>query len=117
MRYILLYTYINPFADDKMRPGFQIEDQLYVLSSIRPKLTKYIELPAGSLKSDHFHEDKASYLTLAYNNSARRYNNLSGGKLVITEKILAQFRSEFGKDLIAFLIQTEQTAIDPIEGR
>jgi hypothetical protein len=81
---IPLYSYLDAFNEGKMRPGFRIENKLFVLTSVKPR-TNYMIL-AGPCCSGHFATQGKKYVTLASNQEALRYNNVVGGYLTIDTK-------------------------------
>ena len=101
---IPLHTYVDGFREGKLRPGFRVEDKLFVLTSVKPKTT-YMTL-AGSCCSGHFRSQGKKYVTLASNQEAFRYNNVVGGYLTLDAK---RFERVFNVKLTSYL-STQTTA-------
>ena len=95
---IPLHTYVDGFREGKLRPGFRVEDKLFVLTSVKPKTT-YLTL-AGSCCSGHFRSQGKKYVTLASNQEAFRYNNVVGGYLTLDAK---RFERVFNVKLTSYL--------------
>jgi len=77
---IELHSYMNAFDDNKLRPGFRDpEGNLWVFSHTKPR-DFFILVPTEKVVSKHFKPKTSTiYLTLADNQCAHRYNNVSGG--------------------------------------
>lgn len=95
---IPLYSYQDAFYEGKMRPGFRAQGVLFVLTSVKPK-SNYMIL-AGPCCSGHFSSQGKKYVTLASNQEARRYNNVTGGYLSLDVK---KFERKFKVDLTHYL--------------
>jgi len=91
---IRLFTYQDAFDENKYRPGFRVNGTLYVLSTRKPRSHKqFIELPVGTC-TNHFATGKKTYLVKATNQGAVRYNNISGGHLVISSNKMLEIFNE-----------------------
>ena len=95
---IALYNYVSAFNEGKLRPGFRVEGQLFVLTSTRPK-TNYMAL-TGSCCSGHFTSHGKKYVTLASNQSAYRYNKVVGGHISLDVK---RFEARFKVNLTHYI--------------
>jgi hypothetical protein len=88
-----------------MRPGFRVGDTLFVLTHTRPHYTDYTEISSDAIESEHFHKKNSTvFITTAYNQEAKRYNNISGGELFI-DNALAEFLTKFCPDAANYLIR------------
>lgn len=96
MRITKLFSYQDVFFDGvtKLHPGFRVEGVLYVLTRTRPLDSDYIVIEDESIIEGKFkRKKKRVFLTVAYNQAALRFNNISGGELVLPPlKILRPLR-------------------------
>lgn len=84
MMEIELHSYIGAFRlTDKLRPGFRTRaGTLLVLTHAKPKNKPFYLIPAKNISSDHFTcKTEYVYMCVADNQSAKRYNNVPGGKI------------------------------------
>lgn len=84
---ILLYSYRDCFDEAKLRPGFRINGTLLVLTTRRPFDETYVKVPPGHC-TGHYCNKRQIYLVLAKNQTATRYNNVSGGELHLEESLI-----------------------------
>ncbi len=81
---IELHSYVGAFRPtDKLRPGFRTRDgTLIVLTHSTPKNKPFVLIAATNISSAHFTCKTACvYMCVADNQSAKRYNNVPGGKI------------------------------------
>jgi hypothetical protein len=78
-----VYSYKSAFGEGSfsLHLGFRVEGVLFALTSVQPQLTPYVEVPKHALSGPHIRSKKQSYVTVAYNQQAKRYNNIPAGKI------------------------------------
>lgn len=108
---IELFTYLSPGLDKKNRPGFFIDEELFVLTGTQPRGKKFLNIRSSSVGGKHFKaKGEDSYITLADFQDARRYNNEPGGHLTLKNEEIAQFCQVFGiSDINEYLIELDIT--------
>lgn len=84
-----LFSHYNVFNDcEKLHPGFRINRLLLVLTRTKPHHKRYIKLSGNEIDSPHL-DKTPCYLTTADNQQAKRFNNLSSGKLLLPKENLS----------------------------
>lgn len=93
-----LFAYFNVFEEGKLRPGFVIQNKLFVLTS-QPRLNV---VATQKVWGDHFQTVRYSYLTqVGLQNIPPPYNNVCSGFLPLTD------------DVVQYLVH--QTGLKPSE--
>lgn len=99
---IKIYSHRDVFNDgnEKLHPAFKLGGTLFVLTNTRPQHTPSIIVEACKIKSRHFGQDRNSFLTVAYNQSAPKYNEISGGTITLSTKDIQLISATFRVELI-----------------
>lgn len=84
---IPLFSYFNVFHEGKLRPGFVIQDKLFVLTSLASPDAVATERVSG----DHFQTVTFSYLTMVKRVKRQipaPYNNVCSGFLPVSDEVI-----------------------------
>jgi len=81
----LLHSYVGAFNDgENHHYGFKLKQVLYVITSSVPR-NSYVKIDTDSVFGKHIRETKQTFLTLATNQLAKRFNNIPAGKILLPE--------------------------------
>lgn len=106
---VLLFTLIDPLRDGKNRPGFSVENTIYVLTHASQRYS-FSPVSTSQIDSEHFKSSKSRVnLILAKDQNAPRYNNEPGGTLELSEANVKFICSNQLGELPEFCIHTHNT--------